>query len=121
MLVGDAAGLVDPLSGDGIYEALLSSRLATEAALDLLAGRRADLEPYRERLAKELDPLISAAWSAKRAFDRYPRLAFTIARTPPAWRLAERLLRGELPDPRSVSGTMRVPLNALRALAHAAR
>jgi geranylgeranyl reductase family protein len=121
MLVGDAAGLVDPLSGDGIYEALLSSRLAAEAALDLLAGRRADLEPYRERLAKELDPLMSASWSVKLAFDRYPRLAFMVARTSPAWRLAERLLRDELPDPKSVSGTMRVPLNALRALAHAGR
>ena len=65
--------------------------------------------------------MMSASWSAKLAFDRYPRLAFTIARTPPAWRLAERLLRDELPDPRSVSGTMRVPLHALRALAHAAR
>ncbi len=121
MLVGDAAGLVDPLSGDGIYEALLSSRLACEAALDLLAGRRANLEPYRERLANELDPLTSASWSAKLAFDRYPRLAFTIARTPPAWRLAERLLRDELSDAQPVSGTMRVPLNALRALAHATR
>jgi geranylgeranyl reductase family protein len=121
LLVGDAAGLVEPLSGDGIYEALLSARLAVEAVLELLAGSQRDLAPYGERLARELDPLMSAAWSAKRAFDRYPRLAFTIARTPPAWRLAERLLRGELPDPRSVSGTMRVPLNALRALAHAAR
>ena len=36
LLVGDAAGLVDPLSGDGIYEALLSSRFASEAILDLL-------------------------------------------------------------------------------------
>jgi geranylgeranyl reductase family protein len=121
LLVGDAAGLVDPLSGDGIYEALLSSRLAAEAVLDLLAGRRADLEPYGERLERELAPMMSASWSAKQAFDRFPRLAFMIARTPPAWRLAERLLRDELPDPRSVSGTMRVPLHALRALAHAAR
>jgi geranylgeranyl reductase family protein len=115
MLVGDAAGLVDPLSGDGIYEALLSSRLAAEAVL------ADDLPGYGERLALELDPMMSAAWSAKLAFDRFPRLAFTIARTPPAWRLAERLLRGDLPDQRSVSGTMRVPLHALRALAHAAR
>jgi geranylgeranyl reductase family protein len=121
LLVGDAAGLVDPLSGDGIYEALFSSRLAAEAVLDLLGGRRADLEPYGERLELELAPMMSASWSAKQAFDRFPRLAFTIARTPPAWRLAERLLRDELPDPRSVSGTMRVPLQALRALAHAAR
>ena len=114
LLVGDAAGLVDPLSGDGIYEALLSSRLAVEA---VLAG---DLQRYGERLERRLTPMMSASWSAKLAFDRFPRLAFTIARTPPAWRLAERLLRDELPDPRSVQGTMRVPLQALRALAHAA-
>ena len=114
LLVGDAAGLVDPLSGDGIYEALLSSRLAAEA---VLAG---DLERYGERLERRLAPMMSASWSAKLAFDRYPRLAFTIARTRPAWRLAERLLRDELPDPRGVRGTMRVPLEALRALAHAA-
>ncbi len=60
LLVGDAAGLVDPLSGDGIFEALLSSRLAAEAVLDLLAGRQADLEPYAARLAQELGPMISA-------------------------------------------------------------
>jgi len=121
LLVGDAAGLVDPLSGDGIYEALLSSRFAADAVLDLLAGRQTNLEPYRARLERELAPMISASWSAKLAFDRFPRLAFTIARTPPAWRLAERLLRDELPDPRAVSGTMRVPLQALRVLSHAAR
>ena len=115
LLVGDAAGLVDPLSGDGICEALLSSRLAVEAVL------ASDLAGYGERLERELAPLMSASWSAKMAFDRFPRLAFSIARTPPAWRLAERLLRDDLPDPRSVSGTMRVPLHALRALAHAAR
>jgi len=31
LVVGDAAGLVDPVSGDGIYEALVSSRLAASA------------------------------------------------------------------------------------------
>ena len=117
MLVGDAAGLVDPLSGDGISEALLSARLACEAALDLLAGRRSDLEPYGRRLAGELEPMMSASWAAKRAFDRHPRLAFAVTRTPPAWRLAERLLRDGLPDPGAVRGTMRVPAKALRALA----
>ena len=33
-------------SGDGIYEALVSARLAAEAALNVLAGRSPDLEPY---------------------------------------------------------------------------
>ncbi len=33
LLVGDAAGLVDPLSGDGMYEAFVSAKLAAEAIL----------------------------------------------------------------------------------------
>src|SRR5205085_7240417 len=44
ILVGDAAGLVDPLTGDGMYEAFVSSRLASEAILDLLGGRADSLE-----------------------------------------------------------------------------
>ena len=39
LLVGDAAGMVDPVSGDGMYEAFVSSRLAAEHTLELLAGR----------------------------------------------------------------------------------
>src|SRR5262245_34575994 len=42
LLVGDAAGLVDPLTGDGLYEAFVSARLAAEGILDLLAGRRSE-------------------------------------------------------------------------------
>src|SRR5262249_3161710 len=34
LLVGDAAGLVDPLSGDGMYEAFVSAELAADAILD---------------------------------------------------------------------------------------
>src|SRR5206468_1012298 len=39
LLLGDAAGLIDPVSGDGMYECFVSSRLAADAILDLLAGR----------------------------------------------------------------------------------
>jgi geranylgeranyl reductase family protein len=112
LAVGDAAGLIDPFSGDGIYEALVSARFAVEAALDVLAGREADLEPYADRLARELDPLMSAGWAAKVAFDRYPRLSYGVARTPPAWRLAEHMLRGE-----NATGVLRLPAKALKALA----
>jgi geranylgeranyl reductase family protein len=112
LAVGDAAGLIDPFSGDGIYEALVSARLAAEAALDVLAGREAGLEPYADRLARELDPLMSAGWTAKVAFDRYPRLSYGVARTRPAWRLAEHMLRGE-----NATGVLRLPAKALKALA----
>ena len=55
LLVGDAAGLVDPLSGDGIYEAFVSARLAAEAILDgaarrLRARARRRARPPRRRL-----------------------------------------------------------------------
>jgi geranylgeranyl reductase family protein len=45
-LIGDAAGLVDPLSGDGIYEAFLSAKLVAGATMDVLGGRTDTLEPY---------------------------------------------------------------------------
>lgn len=43
LVVGDAAGLVDPASGEGLYGAFLSARLAADAVLELLAGRAGTL------------------------------------------------------------------------------
>ena len=44
LLVGDAAGLIDPVSGDGMYECFVSASLAASAIGDLLAGRASSLE-----------------------------------------------------------------------------
>ena len=112
LVVGDAAGLVDPLSGDGIYEAFLSAALAAEACLDLLAGRTADLGAYdgaiRRRLAREL----ANSWAAKHALDRFPRLMFTLARSELVQAALERLARGE-PHPPAVRHLARPALVAL--------
>src|SRR5436305_6917050 len=54
LLVGDAAGLIDPVSGDGMYECFVSSRLAAEAILELLGGRAASLVPYAAAVDTEL-------------------------------------------------------------------
>ena len=120
MLVGDAAGLIDPLSGDGIYEAAASARLAAGAALELLEGRACDLEPYARALARALYPLAAASWRAKLAFDRFPRLSYALARTPLAWRLAEAILRGDVAEPSTARGPIRVPLRAIELLGRAA-
>ena len=93
LLVGDAAGLVDPLTGDGMYEAFVSGKLAAEA---ILAG---DLAAYEPRVLAELGPLHGASWSAKHALDRFPRLTFGIARLPFAWPVIARIVRGDLKDP----------------------
>jgi 2-polyprenyl-6-methoxyphenol hydroxylase-like FAD-dependent oxidoreductase len=50
LLVGDAAGYYDPLTGQGIYRALRSAEWAAEAADAHLAGRPGALATYRDRM-----------------------------------------------------------------------
>jgi len=115
LLVGDAAGLVDPLTGDGMYEAIVSGRLAADA---VLAG---DLAGYQARVLAELGTLHAASWKAKHAFDRFPRATFTLARAPLAWPVVARTVRGELKDPTHAQGFARVPLKALDRLGRLAQ
>ena len=119
-LVGDAAGLVDPLSGDGMYEAFVSSRLVADAVLDLLAGRAESLEPYADRIVATLGPNAAASWSAKVALDRFPRVVFAIVWLPPFWRMLERLVRGEIGHPGEAGGAARAPVRLVKALARRA-
>jgi geranylgeranyl reductase family protein len=119
-VVGDAAGLVDPFSGDGIFEALLSARLASAAVLDLLAGRADSLEPYHDALTTRLARLAAFSWGLKSAVDRFPRLSLAAVRLPPAWPVIEAIVRGDLDSPAPVRGTARAPYGLLRALARLA-
>jgi geranylgeranyl reductase family protein len=111
LLVGDAAGLIDPVSGDGMYECFVSSRLASDA---ILAGA---IDEYPARLDAALGRLHGASWKLKRALDRWPRASWRIARTELLWRSVERLLLGDVASPGEVTGAARVPLRALEALA----
>jgi len=88
LLAGDAAGLVDPITGEGIGHALNSGQLAAAAAIDALAAKRPDtaLRRYRRalrplhrslRMARLIRPLIFAPAlqpSFARAFARSTRL-----------------------------------------------
>jgi geranylgeranyl reductase family protein len=116
VLVGDAAGLIDPVSGDGMYECFVSSRLATEAILDLLAGRASTLVPYEAAVDAALSPLHFASWQLKKALDRWPRASWRVARTRLLWRSIESLLQGELAHPGEQRGIARMPLRALAIL-----
>src|SRR6185312_11667775 len=89
LLVGDAAGLIDPVSGDGMYECFVSARLASAAVDDLLAGRAATLEPYQPAVDLALAPLHRASWKLKQALDRWPRATWQVARTQLLWRSVE--------------------------------
>jgi len=112
LLVGDAAGLVDPLSGDGMYEAFVSSELAARAIVD---GRP---ETYEPALADALDGHAAASWKAKRAADRHPRACVWALRAPGVFGAVSGLLRGEIGHPGDAPRFAQPPL---RALAHLAR
>ena len=114
LLVGDAAGLVDPLSGDGMYEAFTSGRLASEA---ILAG---DVSGYAAALAQALDHHAGASWAAKRAVDRHPAVCFWAARSPGVFGVVAGLLRGDVKHPSEARGLARPPLRLVARVARRA-
>jgi menaquinone-9 beta-reductase len=83
LLAGDAASLVNPLSGEGIYYALLSGRLAAQAALT--APR---------------DPVAAYRCLLTRALGRHLRHAAVLARAIHAPALAEAGLGAAAASPR---------------------
>jgi flavin-dependent dehydrogenase len=96
LLVGDAAGLIDPVSGDGMYEAFVSARLAAETALELLDGRARSLDAYAARLRAALDPLTVVSWGVKRFAERWPHATVAAVGRPLVWRAVEGLVTGDL-------------------------
>jgi geranylgeranyl reductase family protein len=119
-VIGDAAGLVDPLSGDGMYEAFLSAQLVTEAALDVLAGRAETLEPYQAAVERRITPLTRAGWQAKRAFEHFPRTTYALARLPVTFHALAKMLQGDLPDPAAARGIELAAIRAIYAVSRAA-
>ena len=111
LLVGDAGRVVDPLSGDGMYEAFVSARLAAEA---ILAG---DPERDLPSLAATLDRHAAASWAAKLGLQPPPRGVFAAARAPGVFRVVAVLLCGEVAHPADARGVARGPLKLIARLA----
>jgi flavin-dependent dehydrogenase len=117
LAVGDAAGLVDPLSGDGIYEAAVSGRLAAKAILEDRAGSTAALSAYPAAVERELGTLASAAWAAKWVLERFPRSSFALMRSRLLWPAVEQYVSGETTDPLRTSRHSQMAFATLRILA----
>jgi geranylgeranyl reductase family protein len=73
-LAGDAAGLVNPITGAGIPAAVVSGALAGEAAAAFAAGRRGALADYADEVEDRFGPSLRRARRRRaalmRAFDR---------------------------------------------------
>lgn len=72
LLVGDAAGLVDPMSGEGLYSAFVSGHLAAARLLRFLDGKDPDLWSYEAAIERELMSEIRAAKILRDAYQYTP-------------------------------------------------
>jgi geranylgeranyl reductase family protein len=120
-LVGDAAGLVDPLSGEGIHMAFASGRLASESALAVLRGERSDMLSYQESVDRQLQPELDVSRQLQELFHfAPPPYVALMRRSDLFWRFFCHLIRGDLTylDFMRMIGPVRY---AVKAFAGAAR
>ncbi|MEV6600316.1 geranylgeranyl reductase family protein [Actinoplanes sp. NPDC051346] len=94
IVVGDAAGLLEPWTREGISFALRSGTWAGEVAAR--ARTPEDLSGYELLVAERLGPEMAAGRRLLRLFTRHPRLMHAAMATPPGWRAFQASCRGEL-------------------------
>jgi len=95
LVLGDAAGLLEPFTGEGIYYALRSAHLAADA---LTTASAHDLPPlaYEDAVDRDIMPDLTGARALQRVFDAWPWcFHMLVRRHERSWRALARLLRGE--------------------------
>ena len=110
LLLGDAAGLLDYWTGEGIFYAIRSGQIAAPAVVDYLDGTAPDLTSYEKAVDDEIMPDLRIARTMARIGVMFPKLGFTMMkRSDRAWRLGCRVLRAEstYQDVRGVWGPFR--------------
>ncbi|MFQ6079858.1 MAG: geranylgeranyl reductase family protein, partial [Thermodesulfobacteriota bacterium] len=78
LLVGDAANLIDPLTGEGVYYAIKSGQIAAGAIVKAIKEDRKRVTEYGESLKRTLLVDLAAALRLSKAIYRFPRLAYTV-------------------------------------------
>ncbi|GAB1689017.1 geranylgeranyl reductase family protein [Krasilnikovia sp. M28-CT-15] len=98
LVVGDAAGLLEPWTREGISYALRSGTWAGQAAATA-CSRPAEAGPlgeYERLVADELQPEMAAGRRLLDVFERHPGLVHAAMATPLGWRAFTAFCRGEL-------------------------
>jgi len=96
ILVGDAAGLVEPFTGEGIFFACQSAALAAKAILRALSSGVRDLGSYSAELLPAVRQEMACSRTLLRFSTIFPRRVYQLFRNNDcAWRTLCRVLRGE--------------------------
>ena len=101
LVAGDAAGLLEPWTREGISFALRSGALAGEAAAkaavaDAPAAAAGSLDEYAAGVNATLVPEMRAGRLMLTAFTRHPGTFHTALASPKGWRIFVRMCRSEL-------------------------
>lgn len=75
LLVGDAAGLSDPITGEGIYYALREAEIASQVISDFLKNKYPSLERYNRKMRAEFTRDMVCAGRLSAFLDRFPWLS----------------------------------------------
>ena len=96
LLVGDAAGLADFWTGEGIFSALHSARLAARQILRFFRGEAGALTDYQARVDREITPELRASYQFSKLFNYIGPLAFKcLERYEYPWEVFCRVMRGD--------------------------
>lgn len=102
LLAGDAAGLINPLFGDGILHAVKSGMIAATCVAE------GNTLVYSDRIHAEFATNFDAALKLARLFYQYPSLCYKYGvKHSKGTRLATQLLAGELPFTNMLGRAMR--------------
>jgi geranylgeranyl reductase family protein len=97
LLLGDAAGLTDPLTGEGIYNAILSAQLAASVIENSLAHDKVGLQDYQQIVERKIMSELGIARKLSKFFVRFPHMAFGMFnQSDGVWREVCGLICGEL-------------------------
>ncbi|MEV4483930.1 geranylgeranyl reductase family protein [Micromonospora coxensis] len=107
LVAGDAAGLLEPWSREGISYALRSGALAGEA---VAAG---DLDRYERDVRERLVPSMRAGHRLLEVFERRPDVFHALLATPAGWSMFVRFCQGRASFDRTLS---HAPVRAALAL-----
>ena len=96
IVVGDAAGLTDSLTGEGIYYAIRSGKLAAAACASLFQGQCNALKIFNDQVNDELMTELLEGKKIKHIFNTVPLKIHCFVRDyDRAWEAFRKVLRGE--------------------------
>ena len=97
LLAGEAAGMVDPLIGEGVRPAMFTGVRAAGAVIGALAGDVDALTSYTESVNQEWGENLSKADFLAGLFFKAPKIAYKVGvKRPTAGQLMGKILCGEL-------------------------